>query len=125
MLFAFAELPVNMFSDRYRQLVSAGVTDPTGEGLIRRVEDAICADAHPKDVNANKGEGKLVNVFEEMDKDVNGLEEKDQNDWYCRYQELLSQSDLWREKADERDRFFQHWSRKLKISGKPMRTCKP
>lgn len=33
-------------------------------------------------------------------------QDKEQNDWYCRYQELLKQADLWREKAEERDKDF-------------------
>ena len=35
---------VKMFADRYRHLIGAGMTDPRGEKLIKRVQEAICVD---------------------------------------------------------------------------------
>ncbi len=89
---------VNMFADKYRQLVGAGVTDPTVEKLIRRVEDAICAyaDDAQKPVNAYSEPGEGVNGFSHVDElreRLAALEEENGR--------LREQLEEWQEKAEE------------------------
>lgn len=56
-----------MFSDRYKQLIASGVTDPAGEKLIRRVENALSADA---DTPSLPGNGLNQYLDNDLDSDL-------------------------------------------------------
>lgn len=53
---------VTAFADRYRELIGAGGTDPTGENLIRRVESAIRND-ESKPVYSHEDDSKAVHRY--------------------------------------------------------------
>lgn len=62
---------------------------------------------------ADRALGELRSELAEAKADANQAR-KNANDHYCRYQELLKQADLWREKADERDHVFPELEQKIK-----------
>lgn len=62
---------------------------------------------------ADRALGELRSQLTEAKADADQAR-KIANDNYCGYQELLQQSELWREKADERDRVFPELEQKIK-----------
>lgn len=92
---------VQMFSDRFKQLVAAGVTDPSGEHLIKRVEDAICADALKPDTRYKKEQIPGNGYNEDLEKSDEELEKLREENSQLRSQ-LNNQVKLageWYEKA--------------------------
>lgn len=92
---------VQMFSDRYKQLIAGGVTDTTGEKLIRRVEDAIYVDAF---IPGTKNEGEVMlgtRYNEDSDKSNEELEKLREENTHLRSQldDQVKLAEEWCEKA--------------------------
>lgn len=83
---------VEMLAQQYRQLLD-GIVDPTGEGLIRRVEDAIADPSHLGHESRSRHEQESAAVTDKLRLQLAAMEEENAS--------LRSQLDSMAAKAGE------------------------